>query len=119
MEDIGTPALTWRRLDLFIDRLITRTPESYIAQSQATPEERIWDLRNQLLALNADRLALSNFLQGQALTARGVYKKNPVPVPEPVPRPGAETAPDAPKRGKGMKALLRTIDPAKAAKAGI
>lgn len=80
----------------------------------------MWDLRNQLLALVVDRLAVSNFLQGQALQARGAYKKNPIPMPEPIPRPGVSAeAEGAPKKGRGMKALLRTIDPAKAAKAGI
>lgn len=75
------------------------------------------DLRAQLMALVADRLAVSNFLQGQALTARGVYKANPVPMPEPVPRPGAE-APAKPKN-RGLKAACIAVDPVKALKAGL
>lgn len=79
----------------------------------------MWDLRNQLLALVGDRLAISNFLQGQALQVRGAYKKNPIPFPEPIQRPGVTPADDGPKKGKGLKAIIRTIDPAGAAKAGI
>lgn len=120
VEDIGTPALTWRRLGLFIDRLCTRTPDSYLAQSQVTPEERLWDIHAQLMALFCDRLAVSNWLQAQALVGRGIFKKSPIDSPTPIPRPGVQPeAEDTPKKGKGMKAIIRTIDPAGAAKAGI
>ena len=116
MEDLNTPALTWRRLGLFIERL-ARMPDSFLCQSQVTPEERLWDLRNHLLALQLDRLAVSNWLQGQALVARGVFKTNPIDPPKPIPRPGVDEAP-ATRKGKGLKAVIRTMFPAQAAKAG-
>lgn len=92
-------------------------PDSFTALSQVKPEDQGWaDLNAHLLALVADRLAVSNYLQGQALTARQIYKSNPVPEPKPIPRPGVE---EAPKPKRGLKAVIRTLFPAQAAKAGI
>lgn len=116
VEDIGSPALTWRRLELFIRDLLQKT-DSSLARSYMTPDERPWaTLESHLMALVADRLGVSNWLAGQGLVARGVYKENPVPLPEPLPRPGVAT-PEPTRRG--LKAVIRKLFPKDALKAGI
>ncbi|MGI5245416.1 hypothetical protein [Dactylosporangium sp. CA-139066] len=103
VEEIGSESLTWRMLGSFIERLPL---DSALALAQAKPEERQWDMRNHLLATIADRLAVSNWLAGNMLCAWSKEgSENPVPKPEPIPRPGVE----APKKQRGMKALVRAM----------
>ncbi len=116
VEDIGTPALTWRRLAAFIGDM-AGIPDSALARAQVKPEEAPWlNIQAHLMAIVADRLAVSNFLAGQGLVARGVYKQNPAPEPKPIPRPGVA---EEPKPKRGLKAVIRSLFPAQAAKAGI
>lgn len=100
-----------------MDRLLTKTPDSYLANAKAKPEEVLWNLNTHVLALLADQLSVSNFLQGQGLVARGAYKQNPVPDPTPIPRPGVQA--EKAKRKRGLRAAIRAIDPIRAAKAGV
>ncbi len=116
MEEIGTPSLTWRMLAIFMERL---PRDSCLARAMA-PDEKDWDLQAHLMAEIADRLAIGNWLAGQQLTAWAAKgTKNPVPEPKPIPRPGvAKDEQEQKPATRGMKALIRRIDPTNAAKAG-
>lgn len=101
---LGTRRMTWGRLGYLLSRL---PRESCTARSLIPEDERDWDLDAHLMALIADRLAAQNYLTGQLIvswSAKGV--QNPVPKPEPIPRPGAK-----PKQSseRGMRAFIKRL----------
>ncbi len=80
--------------------------DSCMALHDIPREDRLWDLRNHLLAAIADRLSVNNWLSGQMLVAwadKGA--ENPVPKPEPIPRPGVAAQP----KRRGMNAVVEAL----------
>lgn len=77
LRDVGTEDFTWG--DLLT--IVQQAPRSSALFRSMHPEEAEWGLQEQLLALNADYLAVSNWQRAQG------KKKD---YPKPIPRPGVE-----------------------------
>ncbi|MGV9263157.1 hypothetical protein ACWDRR_00670 [Kitasatospora sp. NPDC003701] len=104
VADVGTPGLTWRRLGALVNRL---PREGCYARAVVGAEEAEWTTDRHLLASVVDHLRGTNYLLGGLLVANGA-KRNPVPPPEPIKRPGVEM-PAGERKGKGFKALAEKM----------
>lgn len=97
---MGTHALTWGR---FRDLLARLPADSCHVRALSGEDVGEWTLDRHLLASQIDHMRSTNWLIGALLVALGGARKNPVPEPSPVPRPGIETK--KPNEGKGFMAL--------------
>lgn len=82
LEDLGTPALSWRHLYV----LLIHLPRTSAYKRELLGEDALWGLSEHLLASVLDALNLGNWQRGNQ------GKDVPGPRPVPVPRPGARSA---------------------------
>ncbi|SPT53802.1 Uncharacterised protein [Actinomyces bovis] len=82
LEDLGTPALSWRHLLV----LLMRAPRTSAYAREVHGEDALWGLSEQLLAAVLDALNIANWQRSN--TGRQI----PSPRPEPVSRPGARSS---------------------------
>ena len=80
LTDLGTPALTWRDLIVFL----RQAPRTSAYTRAREPERASWGVTDYLLATIADALAVANWQRA----SQG--RRAPGPRPKPIPRPGAE-----------------------------
>lgn len=89
--------MTMRRLWVLVSRLPPDSNSQAIMSGRPGegPERAEWSTTNHLLAAIHDQLQYANYLTGAVNSGN---KKNPVPEPKPLPRPGLPATPDKPPR---------------------
>lgn len=93
---------------MLLDHLPRHDSALVAALSGDDAEVREWTLDRHLLAGVVDRLDLLAHLLGANLQALGAVKRNPIPAPVPISRPGVAVD-DGMRSGRGMRSLVRAL----------